>query len=133
MTPAAGDVLGSTIKASVEKAVDNAAARKDVPEIKKADAGEVASAVLGELAQDPKFINATNSEPAYQSRVGIGSAAGVIGALGVLVPLLARQFGYEISAAQVAEVAFALVMLAGSAFSLYGRFRKGLKPLFSKK
>lgn len=123
-------LLGTAVKTAVAKAVEKVADDRSVPEIKKADAAPVATAVIEALGKDATFVNATNSEPAYQSRVAWGS---IIAALGVLVPIVGNLLGWDIDEARVIEVGGAIVTLGGAGYALYGRFMPGLRPLFSKK
>ena len=123
-------LLGAAVKTAVAKAVQTVADDRSVPEIKKADAVPVAAAVIKALGEDPKFVNATNSEAPIQSRVAWGS---VIAALGVVIPLVANVFGWQIDHARVVEIGSAVITLGGAGYALYGRFAPGLKPLFSRK
>jgi uncharacterized membrane protein len=123
-------ILGKVVQTAVAKAVEKVGNDKTVPEMKKADVAPVATAVIEELQKDQTFINATNSEAPIQSRVAWGS---VIAALGVLVPLVGKVFGFEVSADRIMEIGGAVITLSGAGFALYGRFMPGLKPLFSKK
>ncbi len=122
-------LLGKVVKAAVARAVETVADDRSVPEIKKGDVVPVATAVIEALGQDKTFINATNSEPAYQSRVAWGA---VIAALGVVVPPLAKVLGFDVDGSAIVEYGSALITLGGAGFALYGRFAKGLRPLFSK-
>jgi len=122
--------LGPVVKAAVAKAVTKVADSPYIPEVNKADAAPVASAVIEALGQDPQFVNASNSEPFYQS--GIAWGAGVT-ALGVLVPMVAGLFGFDVSTERVVEVGGSIVTIVGILYTLYRRFTPGLKPLFSRK
>ena len=123
-------LLGKTVKTAVARAVEKVADDQSIPGVRRADAVPVATAVIDALAQDKTFVNATNSEPAYQSRVAWGA---VIAALGVAVPPLAKLLGFEVNAADIVTYGGAIITLGGAAFVLYGRFAKGLRPLFSGK
>ena len=123
-------ILGKVVQTAVAKAVAKVGDDKTVPEMKKADVAPVTTAVIEELQKDPTFVNATNSEPAYQSRVAWGS---VIAALGVLVPLIGNIFGFDISSDRIMEIGGAVITLGGAGYALYGRFMPGLRPLFTRK
>jgi hypothetical protein len=123
-------ILGKVVQVAVAKAVEKVGNDKTVPEMKKADVAPVATAVIEELQKDPTFVNATNSEPAYQSRVAWGS---VVSALGVLLPLVANIFGWDLDQARIIEIGSAVITLGGAGYALYGRFMPGLRPLFSRK
>lgn len=123
-------LLGPVIKNAVAKAVTKVADSPYIPEVNKADAEPVATAIIEALGQDPQFRNATNSEKPIQSRVAWGA---VIAALGVIVPIIGNLLGWDIDEARVVEIGGAIVTLAGAGYVLYGRFTAGLKPLFSRK
>lgn len=82
------------------------------------------------IKTDPELQNEVNAEAPYQSRIAWGTA---VTALGVLVPLGAKAFGVDISAEQVVAVGGAVVSLGGVAYTLRGRFKKNLHPLFSRR
>ena len=89
---------------------------------------EQATKAIVAMESDPKVINEVSAEAPWQSRIAVGST---VGALGVLIPLVARAFGADISESTVVEATQAIIVLAGTGYALYGRFRRGLKPLFS--
>lgn len=126
-------LLGPVIKNAVAKAVDKVAASPYIPEVNKADAVPVATAIIEALGQDPQFRNATNSERPIQSRVVVGSSTAIIGALGILVPIAAQAIGVQITTPRVVEVISAVLVLWGPIYALYGRLASGLRPLFSRK
>ena len=121
----ASAVLGAVVKKSIEKAMEKVAANPAIP-LAKADENKVTDAVIGVLEKDPTFINATNSEPFYQSGVAWGQA---VVALGVLVPLVAHLFKIDITAEQVVQVLGSITTIAGLVYTLYRRFWPGLKPI----
>src|SRR5688572_13492360 len=94
-------ILGKVVQTAVAKAVEKVGNDRTVPEMKKADVAPVATAIIEELQNDPTFVNQTNSEAPIQSRVAWGS---VIAALGVLVPLVANVFGYDLEQARIVEI-----------------------------
>ena len=124
----AGPLLGSVVKERIAEAVVDVAKDTSIPGLSMADAGAVTGAVIDALGKDDKLINASNSEPFWQS--GIAWGAGVT-ALGVLVPIGARLFGFDIATEQVVEVGGSVVTIGGIIYTLYRRFMPGLKPLFS--
>ena len=91
-------------------------------------AAQTVQAIVEEVAANPVVKNQMNMEPAYQSRVAWGS---IIAALGVLIPIAANWFGYNIGADRVVEIGSAVMTLGGAGYALYGRFKTGLKPLFA--
>ena len=123
-------VLGNVIKQGVAKAVAKVADRKDVPEVKKTEALPITEAVIDELAKDKQFINATNSEPWYQSGVAWGAGTGVAGSLAVVMPALFAN-GFDIAAYDMATFLPAFITLLGALFTLVRRFVPGWKPMFS--
>ena len=88
----------------------------------------VVKEIVDQVTADPVVKNEMNAEQPYQSRVAWGS---VIAALGVLIPLVANVFGYDVDQARIVEIGSALVTIGGAGYALYGRFKSGLKPLFS--
>lgn len=115
-------LIAAAIKAAVVKVVADKIGDRMT-------AKEAADDILAEVSADPKIINEVNAEKPWQSRVAWGS---VVAALGVVVPIMAQVLGYDISGDRVVEVLSAFMTLAGAGFALYGRFKSGLKPLFSK-
>lgn len=111
------------IRAAIETALKNG---------KTSPAG-IAAEVEATMAADPVVKNEMNAEAPIQSRVGVGGASGFIGGLGILVPIIAGWFGYDIRPDRVIEIGFAVLAVWGPAYALYGRFKSGLKPLFSPK
>lgn len=85
--------------------------------------------IVTEVTADPVVKNEMNAETPIQSRVAWGS---VIAALGVLIPIAANLFGYDVDQARIVEIGSAMVTLGGAGYALYGRFASGLRPLFSK-
>lgn len=119
-------VLGAVIKKSLEKAVDKAAEVRAVPINNKAEEHLVTTELISALEKDPVFINATNSEPWYQSGVAWGQ---VVVALGVIVPVAAKVIGFDISTEEVVSLGGAIITVAGMIYTLYRRFWPGLKPI----
>lgn len=95
--------------------------KPDTP-VTDANAEKVAAQVTRDLK--PVVVNATNSEPLYQSRVAIGSIGAVLGALADLAAM------YASGEWDMQRVITDLVVVAGAGFALYGRVRgANLKPL----
>lgn len=122
-------IINKVIDKAVDKAVDVVAKSPVVPDVTTVNAPVIADVIKDVLAADPKFVNATNSEPVLQSGVAWGAA---ISALGVLAPMILNLFGIDIAPERVVEVGGALVTIGGVIFTLYRRFTPGLKPMFSK-
>lgn len=95
---------------------------------KSAPTPQAIDAVVKEIAADPVLKNELNVEAPYQSRVAVGA---VVAALGVVVPPLAELFGWEVERNVIVEFTSSLVTLGGAGYALYGRFKGGLKPLFT--
>ena len=106
-------VLPVIVKAAIERATDR----------------NTADRIEATIAADPKVVNELSAEAPYQSRVAVGA---VVGALGVLVPIVSPVFGVETSTERVLEVGGAIMTLAGAGYTLYGRFASGLAPLFDE-
>lgn len=90
--------------------------------------GLVRTAVQKAL-ESPEIKNETNKEAPVQSRVVVGSTAGVFSMLAVVLT--------ELTTSKFPNYNWALLMPAlgglwGSAYALYGRLYGGLKPLFAK-
>lgn len=81
------------------------------------------------IAADPVLKNELNAEAPYQSRVAIGS---VVAALGVVAPPLLKLVGIDVAGSEIVEYGSAIMTLWGAGYALYGRFKSGLKPLFSR-
>jgi len=114
-------VLPMVVKAVLPMVVKAAIAR---------EAGlAAANRIEADVAADPKAVNELSAEKPYQSRVAVGS---VVSALGIIVPMIAKTLGYDVDGAYIVEVGAALVTLWGAGYALYGRFKSGLAPLFSR-
>jgi hypothetical protein len=124
--------LGKTVKTAVAEAVAAVAANPMVPGITPAEATKTATAVLTELAQDPKFINATNSERWYQSGVAMGLNGVSAGALAIVLPMLIAH-GLKFAEWDWAIAGPAIFIIASAAYGYVRRFVPGLPPLFSGK
>ncbi|SRR5690606_1218958 len=90
--------------------------------VKDADAPIVARKV--EEAIKPVVVNATNSEPWFQSRVLLGSFAANLAAIADLLAMFASgEF-------DVGRAAPSIAVILGTAVAIYGRLRGSkLKPL----
>lgn len=86
----------------------------------------VKEAIKDALAKAPEVVNATNSEPWWQSRV-------VTGLIGVLV-MLAVQWGLIAAEDANTVVLQITTAVAGAAavYALGGRLIRGLKPMWSR-
>jgi hypothetical protein len=96
----------------------------------------VAKAVREKVENDPVVRNEMNQEKPYQSRVAVGSTAAAVGVLVPAAVQVLNALGFEITGATTdyaIEVISAGITLWGAGYALYGRFKKGLKPLFSGK
>jgi hypothetical protein len=116
------------------KVAGPAIAAKLAGKVAKPDADRIADQVVAELVDkigcDPVLKNELNAEDPIQSRIAWGA---VIAALGVLVPIGANLLGLSITEDRVVEIGGAVVTLWGAGYVLYGRFKAGLKPLFSRR
>lgn len=90
---------------------------------------EVAAAVVKQVAKDPEAQNALSQEPWYQSRIAnYGAAIGLVSCFKVGAAVYAN--GLNLPAYNPMDMSFDLMILWGSAGVLYGRFTKGLKPMW---
>lgn len=119
-------VLAPLLEAALKQ---RTTAATPVERVAESVAIEVASKLPGVAKSDPVLKNELNQEPLVQSRVVIGN---VVAALGVLIPIGLHLFGVDVSSERVVEIGGAIVVLAGAGYSLYGRIKGGLKPLFSR-
>ena len=120
----AGSIAKAATKILAERLGDGG--KTVAPIVTTAIVNDLVTTVTG----DPVVKNEMNAEAPWQSRVAVGS---VVSALGVLVPIGLGLFGVDVSADRVVEISGAVVTLVGAGYALYGRFRSGLKPLFSGK
>lgn len=72
--------------------------------------------------------NKLNAEAPYQSRVLVGI---IISSIGTIFGAFGHAFTPE-EVARYVDAGTAIVTLGGLAYSAYGRFWPGLKPLFSR-
>lgn len=108
-------LLGKIFDKAVETVIAN-------PKVADSQAVTVASDVVD--AVRPTVLNATNSEPLWQSRVAIGSVGSTLAALADLAAM------YSSGDWDQQRIITDLVVVAGAAFALYGRIFGGrLKPL----
>ncbi len=122
-----GAVLGTVVKTAIREAVTSATSKTVVT----SHPNVVAKEVIENLSNDPKFVNATNSEKPMESRVTLGSATGFLGGLAFLLPILLNQFNVHVSTDYVLQFGGAVLAVWGPAYALWGRWAPGLKPLFS--
>lgn len=123
--------LGQAVQEQIAKAVVKVAAEPSTP-VTVSESGRIATEVLGQLAKDPAFVNATNSEAWYQSGVAMGLNGVTAGALAIVAPMLFVH-GFHFDQWDWAVAGPALFILASAAFGYARRFIPGLKPLFSGK
>ena len=123
--------LQEIITKTVVKAIDEASQTKKTGAAKTAVVKEVAKEAVEKMMENPAVVNATNQEPLVQSRVANGSVVGFIGGLGVLIPIIAQQFGYDITPARVLEIGFAVAAVAGPAYAFLGRALEWSAPMWS--
>lgn len=141
--PVVAAVAKTILKAGLENAMDRVAARPDNT-LRPADVEKVAKEIATELGRDPKAQNALNAEPAYQSRVIVGSST-VIGAQFVpavtiphvvmVINFMLPGVSWDISSAMEADaiaLVTSVVTLWGAGYAIYGRLRKGMEPLFAR-
>ncbi|WP_156382365.1 MULTISPECIES: N-acetylmuramoyl-L-alanine amidase [unclassified Aureimonas] len=117
--PVAMSRTSAAIQRVILDAVHDTVARSSVPAEAEA-AAPIAQAVIEDVV--PLVLNATNSEPWYQSRVILGSATTIVSSLAALIGL--AQGG----STQADLYAAPIVALLGAAFALYGRLA-ALKPI----
>jgi hypothetical protein len=89
---------------------------------------DLARQLADRLLANPEFKNQINAEPLPQSRVAQGTAAAMIGALGIVLQQLS---GNDFLQYDWAILGPALLALWGGSWGLYGRVATGLKPVFS--
>ena len=116
------------IKEALGAAMQRTAAKSDVPVAPK-DAQKVTTELAEEMSRDPTVLNAMNAEPLWQSRIINGAT---VAALGVVIPIVTRWFGYEIAETEVIKIGGAVVTLAGIGYVIVGRTVRGLKPMWSR-
>lgn len=89
----------------------------------------VANAVTAGVKADPIAQNALSQEPWFQSRVANYGAAIVL-VSGLKVATAVYTNGANLTAYDPMNLAFDLMILWGSVGVLYGRFVKGLRPMW---
>jgi hypothetical protein len=117
--------LNPAVVAGIADALRSAGVDPAVPLAKDA-APSVAKDLIERLASDPAVVNATNSEPWYQSRVTLGAIGALIstaGGVGVLV----QQGVTDVNAYIGPVTAFVFAGIV-----LYGRLKGSLAPLGGK-
>jgi hypothetical protein len=91
----------------------------------------LANAVVAEVKADPVAQNALSQEPWFQSRVAnYGSLAALMGAFGLAQQFGAHGFGLEKWNAW--EATQDLTIAGAGAMVVYGRFVRGLKPMWHR-
>lgn len=118
---------GSNLRIFTQLAATIAGALVQQPNIpvRPSDIPMVKETVAEVLANDPVLLNEVNGEAPLQSRVTIGNAIAAVG-------VVAGLFGFQLSPdtyQTIVQGATAAFTLGGIGYSMYGRWRKGLKPL----
>lgn len=124
--------ISAALKGAITSAIVagvSAAAVSPTNDLTSKDVAPVTETVVNkavqQIANNPVMVNATNSEPWYQSRVVLGAVTTLLSsgfAIGALISV--RSTDAEL-------YALPIVTGFGAAFTLYGRLKTGLKPLFS--
>lgn len=117
-------------------------------------AADIAAAAMKETiekaAADPVLRNELNAEKPWESRIAAGASAVLVGqamahlgpvtdAIDTLAPIVVgaiNLLGADLRPpppGYIGQVLGACVTLWGAGYVFYGRFRRGLKPLFSRK
>lgn len=106
-------------------AVGDVLAKNSVP-IAKEVIPAISDAVVDAIGKDPAVQNEMNAERPIQSRTGVGGSMAFIASLGIVL----QQVGSNKFPNYDFEVLLpALAGVWGGAFTVYGRFKSGLKPL----
>lgn len=119
--------LSQGVKLAIGEAVSRVSKRRTLDKATQ----EAIADVVTDLANDPAFINQTNSEKPIESRVTIGGAQGFIGGLAFLLPLILAQFGVQVNEAWLLQLFGAIMAVWGPIYTLWGRWAPDLKPLFT--
>lgn len=131
-----GHILGGVITQLIKEGVHDAATAPNNSLKPGVEATNVANIVVEAVKADPLVKNALNEENPVQSRVGLGGFGVVLVAVGMLLNMLLplNETWNQIVAGTFDWTAFGgyLAIISSAAFSLYGRFKSGLKPLFWK-
>ena len=83
------------------------------------------------IQADPVLKNQLNAEPAYQSRVVVGTSGAILPAVGYLIWAFSSN-GMNLAGYDPASTFLAVMTVGGAGFALIGRLVPGLKPLFSR-
>lgn len=130
MTP----IVIAALNAAVELAIQQTVKKNIKPN--GAAIAKVATAIIEQqIIEQPDLKNSLNLEKPHQSRVVVGGTTAAISILISAVLTLSTGFGFDIgvTAEQAIEVISAIGVVWGVTYTLYGRLKSGLKPLFEKK
>lgn len=119
MNPLIGMILGNVIEGALRGAFAQPGS---------INPSTIAAETVRRVGKDPVVVNQMNAEPAYKSRVVVGSGAALAAAIGaVLVQVATNEFpNYDWTV-----LGPALATVFGTGYALYGRLKSGLKPLFA--
>lgn len=123
------------VAGAIQTGIDHAIKRPSVPLAPKSDrdaqviASTITNVAIDQLQRSPEFINATNSERFWQSRIFWAQV------LGWVVPLIGGAVGVEFTDYDIqliTNVAIASGAIISSVGTLWARFgTKGKPPLFT--
>lgn len=117
------------LKAGVRKGLREIAQKAEVP-LSPVDVDNVATELAVAMAKDPATVNAMNAEPLRQSRVVQGSSLALAPALGYVIYAVSV---YRLDAPRYFNdptLALAAPVVIGATWSLIGRLKSGLGPMF---
>ena len=84
------------------------------------------------IEADPVLKNQIGAEPAYKSRVVVGSSGAILPAIGSLIWAFSTN-GMDLAGYDPASTFLAAMTAGGAGLALVGRLVPGLRPLFSKR
>ncbi len=113
--------ISTVVQQKVSSAVVSTIAKPEV-DANMTAASEIVEAVVNNIL--PTILNATNSEPWYQSRILWGQFVVILG-------IVLGLFGVTISAGVQTLIVTLGVSLVGAGITIYGRIRAAKKPIGS--
>lgn len=119
---------GSILRAAIGGALQGVAGQFG---IRPSSLPALTNAVAAQMAKDPAVANQMSTEHPAKSRVVVGSTLALIGGGFLGAAQLVAMF--KTGTIDVELAGGALAAILGAAFSLYGRLRTGLVPLFTRR
>lgn len=120
--------LAILIEGAITGAIEGVAGKTLIGRIGATAAKAIAQTATETVVKDPVLRNQVNAEPAYKSRVVVGTTIGLVGMVFVSAGHLIEM--WQTGDIDIPMASAEIAAIWGASFALYGRLKSGLKPLF---